>query len=291
MSYVFAAPEYVAAAATDLADLGSTIDSARMAASGPTASIVAAAEDEVSAAVAAVFSGHARSFQLLGAQAGLFHSSFAQALRSGGNLYATAEAANASIAATAASFTDVGGAPFSPFLLLTGRALFGNGANGAADGAKGGDGGLIIGNGGNGTIGHAGQAGGDGGAAGLIGNGGNGGMGGLSADGGRGGAGGVLFGNGGNGGASNDNPAGDGHVGGNGGSAGLFGDGGKGGVGGDGDHNGGHGGNGGNAGTFGGVGGAGGAGGVGSDTGGDRGQWWRRQAIRVGRRRRSRRAR
>ena len=91
MSFVVAVPEYVAAAATDLANLGSAIDSARMAALGPTSSIVAAGADEVSAAMAGLFSGHAQAFQALSAQAGRFHSAFTQALSSGGNLYAAAE--------------------------------------------------------------------------------------------------------------------------------------------------------------------------------------------------------
>ena len=158
MSFVIAAPEMVSAAATDLARIGSTISAANAGAALPTTQLLAAGVDEVSEAIAGLFSGHAQTFQALSAQAGLFHSSFVQALSSGGNLYSAAEAVNASVAATAASFTDVGGAPFSPFLLLTGRALFGNGVNATAFGANGGDGGLIIGNGGNGAGGDAGAS-------------------------------------------------------------------------------------------------------------------------------------
>jgi hypothetical protein len=65
MSFVIAAPEYVAAAATDLSNIGSAIGSANMAALGPTSNIVAAGADEVSAQVAALFGAHAQVYQSL----------------------------------------------------------------------------------------------------------------------------------------------------------------------------------------------------------------------------------
>ena len=49
MSYVFATPEYLAAAATDLSNIGSMISSANAAAVAPTASVLAPGADEVSA--------------------------------------------------------------------------------------------------------------------------------------------------------------------------------------------------------------------------------------------------
>ena len=151
----------------------------------------------------ALFSEYGQAFHALSAQASTFHTQFVQALSGTQGAYAAAEAVNASMAATAASVTDVGGAPFSPFLLLTGRALFGNGVNGASGvhgaGAAGGNGGLIVGNGGTGGQGAAGYVGGNGGNAGLLGVGGTGGAGGASngthaGGGGAGGRGGWLFG-------------------------------------------------------------------------------------------------
>jgi PE family len=68
MSFVIAAPEFVTAAATDLASIGSTLNAAKSAAAAPTTGILAAAEDEVSAAIAAAFSAHGQGFQALGAQ-------------------------------------------------------------------------------------------------------------------------------------------------------------------------------------------------------------------------------
>jgi hypothetical protein len=96
MSFVIAAPEYVAAAATDLANLGSTITSAHAAAFGPTSTVLAAAADEVSAQIAVVFGAHGRAYQALSAQAAAFHSQFVQTLDSGAAAYASAEASNTS---------------------------------------------------------------------------------------------------------------------------------------------------------------------------------------------------
>ena len=48
MSFVIAVPEYVTAAASDLANIGSTISAANTAAAAPTSAIVAAGGDEVS---------------------------------------------------------------------------------------------------------------------------------------------------------------------------------------------------------------------------------------------------
>jgi hypothetical protein len=72
MSFVIAAPEFMAAAATDLSHIGSAVSAANAAAAGPTTAVLAAGADEVSAAVASLFSGHAQAFQQLSAQAAAF---------------------------------------------------------------------------------------------------------------------------------------------------------------------------------------------------------------------------
>src|SRR6202795_152470 len=124
MSFVIAAPGFVTAAASDLASLGSTISSANAAAATQTTGVLAAAEDEVSAAIAAVFSTHGQGYQALGARAAAFHDQFVQALTAGAGSYASAEAANA------AAFTanplqtvqqEVLNAINAPSLALTGR--------------------------------------------------------------------------------------------------------------------------------------------------------------------------
>ena len=86
MSFVIAAPDMVRAAATDLANIGSTISEANAAAAAPTTGVLAAAGDEVSAAIAALFSGHGQAFQALSSQAADFHGHFVQNMTSGGRV-------------------------------------------------------------------------------------------------------------------------------------------------------------------------------------------------------------
>ncbi|MGB9308114.1 MAG: PE family protein, partial [Mycobacterium sp.] len=145
MSFVIAGPDFLASAATDLSNIGSTLSGANAAAATQTTGVLAAAEDEVSAAVAAVFSAHGQGFQRLSAQAAALHEQFVQALTAGAGSYASAEAANvAAVVANPAQSTqqDLLGLINAPSLALAGRPLIGNGANVApgsgADGAPGG---------------------------------------------------------------------------------------------------------------------------------------------------------
>src|SRR4051794_36683636 len=74
MSFLIASTQAVAAAAGDLAGIGSTISDAAAAAAAPTTGVLAAGADEISAAVAAVFGTHAQQYQSLSAQAEAFHA-------------------------------------------------------------------------------------------------------------------------------------------------------------------------------------------------------------------------
>ncbi|REP56198.1 PE family protein, partial [Mycobacterium tuberculosis] len=78
MSFLFAQPEMLGAAATDLASIGSAISTANAAAAAATTRVLAAGADEVSAAVAALFSGHAQTYQALSTQAAAFHQQIVQ---------------------------------------------------------------------------------------------------------------------------------------------------------------------------------------------------------------------
>ncbi|WP_234820991.1 PE family protein, partial [Mycobacterium tuberculosis] len=182
MLYVVASPDLMTAAATNLAEIGSAISTANGAAALPTVEVVAAAADEVSTQIAALFGAHARSYQTLSTQAAAFHSRFVQALTTAAASYASVEAANASPLQVALDVIN------APAQTLLGRPLIGNGADGSTPGQAGGPGGLLYGNGGNGAAGGPNQAGGAGGNAGLIGNGGAGGAGGVGAVGGTAGA-------------------------------------------------------------------------------------------------------
>ena len=86
----------MSAAATDVVWIGSVVATANQGVAGATTGVLAAAEDEVSAAIAALFSAHGRGYQALSAQAAAFHAEFVQALSGAADAYAAAEAANTS---------------------------------------------------------------------------------------------------------------------------------------------------------------------------------------------------
>ncbi|OBG36662.1 hypothetical protein A5673_17630 [Mycobacterium sp. E3198] len=95
MSFVIAAPEIMALAATDLAAVGTNVSAAHAAAAPVTTRVSAAAGDEVSAAIAAVFSGHAQAYQGLAGRAAAFQDQFVATLKTSAGSYAGAEAAAA----------------------------------------------------------------------------------------------------------------------------------------------------------------------------------------------------
>ena len=209
MSFVNAAPDSVAMAATDLASIGSALNASNLAALAPTTGVLAAGADDVSAAVAGFFGAHADAYQAISAQMTSFQQQFVQQVNAGAAQYAATEAQGAS------SMQQLQSAASSPVQTLTGHPLIGAGANvlaGTGDFAgSGSPSGWFFGNWGNGA---SGAIGGIGGSAGLwgVGTGGNAGAGGVGAGGpvgepglvastgGTGGAGGWLSGLGGSGG-------------------------------------------------------------------------------------------
>ncbi|WP_234826346.1 PE family protein, partial [Mycobacterium tuberculosis] len=95
MSFVIAAPETLVRAASDLANIGSTLGAANAAALGPTTELLAAGADEVSAAIASLFAAHGQAYQAVSAQMSAFHAQFVQTFTAGAGAYASAEAAAA----------------------------------------------------------------------------------------------------------------------------------------------------------------------------------------------------
>ena len=93
MTYVLTQPQAMAAAAADVAGIGSAINEANATAVGRTTGVLAAAADEVSAATATLFNSYAQEYQAVIKQAGAFHNEFAQLLAAAGNAYAETEAA------------------------------------------------------------------------------------------------------------------------------------------------------------------------------------------------------
>jgi PE family len=144
MSFVTAVPEAVATAASDLANLGSTITQANASAAASTTGVLPQAADEVSEAVAALFGAHAQQFQTVSSQVAAFHNQFVQALTGSGASYAGTEAAAAAAMQNPAQglndflppqLQNIVKAlpPPDPNLIsiaLTGRPIYGNGANG-----------------------------------------------------------------------------------------------------------------------------------------------------------------
>src|SRR5262249_38922684 len=120
MTSLLTQPQLINTAAGNVAEIRSAIGAAKAAAAGPTTGVVAAAADEVSAAVAPLFGTYAKDYQAVLAQAAGFHEEFAAALASAGKAYAAAEAANASaISGALGRLTSpiqslLGGAPAAP---------------------------------------------------------------------------------------------------------------------------------------------------------------------------------
>jgi hypothetical protein len=116
MSHLLVAPEFLASAATDLAGIGSALNAANAAAALRTTGLLAAAEDEVSAAVAALFAGHAQEYQALSAQVSAFHQQFVQSLTASGESYAAADAVAAAAADTRITVPGAGPLYFPRFI-------------------------------------------------------------------------------------------------------------------------------------------------------------------------------
>ncbi|BBZ44383.1 PE family protein [Mycobacterium parmense] len=95
MSFVVATPDAVQAAAEKLAGIRSALVEASASAGVPTTGVVAAAQDEVSASVAAMFDTFGQEYQAISAQATAFHEQFVNLISSGAAAYLGTEIANA----------------------------------------------------------------------------------------------------------------------------------------------------------------------------------------------------
>jgi hypothetical protein len=102
MSFLIAQPELLQAAVQNLAGIRSALSEASAAAAGSTTGVVAAAQDEVSGAVAALFDAFGQEYQAISAQAQAFHADFVNLMNAGAGAYLGTEAANAEQALTTA---------------------------------------------------------------------------------------------------------------------------------------------------------------------------------------------
>jgi hypothetical protein len=121
MSFVIATPDLVQGAAQDLAGISSSLAEATSTAASPTTGIAAAAQDEVSLAIASMFGNYGQEFQALSTHAQAFHAQFVNLMNAGAGAYVSAEAAAGqtlmSAAAAPAQAVFGGGAA-----LMTGQA-------------------------------------------------------------------------------------------------------------------------------------------------------------------------
>lgn len=95
MSFVTTQPAALSAAAGNLQAIGSALSAENAAAAAPTAGVVPAAADEVSALTAMQFAAHAGLYQEVSARAAAIHEMFVATMNASAESYAAAEAANA----------------------------------------------------------------------------------------------------------------------------------------------------------------------------------------------------
>ncbi|WP_204081022.1 PE family protein [Mycobacterium riyadhense] len=97
MSHMLTAPEILVSAAANVDGIATTIRAANAAAAAPTSGVIAAAEDEVSAATAALFNAYAQEYQAVFRQASAFQDEFTRTLAAAASAYQQAEGTNAAL--------------------------------------------------------------------------------------------------------------------------------------------------------------------------------------------------
>ncbi|OOK69211.1 PE family protein [Mycobacterium kansasii] len=122
MTYVLVSPEIMASVAADVHGIGALLANGNAAAAATTTNVASAAADEVSTAIATLFSQYAKNYQVVAGQAAAFHDQFTNTLLAGANSYVSAEAATVADVLL--------GVVNAPTQALLGRPLIGNGANG-----------------------------------------------------------------------------------------------------------------------------------------------------------------
>lgn len=126
MSQLITTPEALASTAADVHNIGSAINAARAGAAGQTTGLLAAAQDEVSAAIANLFGAYGQQYQATLSQAATFHTEFTRALAAAASTYAQAEAAGAALLGRTAitGGASTGGVPLSVVQSASGDPLY-----------------------------------------------------------------------------------------------------------------------------------------------------------------------
>lgn len=97
MPYVIVTPESMTATATEIATIGSTLEEAHQVVAPSILAVAPAAADEVSAAIAQLFSEQAQEYQQAAAEATAYQERFVQNLQSSAESYAGVEELIASL--------------------------------------------------------------------------------------------------------------------------------------------------------------------------------------------------
>lgn len=147
MSFVIAEPDFVTAAAGQLAGIRSSIGAAAEAAAAPTTGIAHAAADEISAAISRLFGAYGQEFQAVNSQAAAFHAEFVRLLNGSAAAYLSADIANAEQTLLSGAVGFPTAAPTDPLGGLLGGLLGGGttGGGGLLGPLTGGTGGLNLG--------------------------------------------------------------------------------------------------------------------------------------------------
>lgn len=147
MSFVIAEPDFVTAAAGQLAGIRSSIGAAAEAAAAPTTGIAQAAADEISAAISRLFGAYGQEFQAVNSQAAAFHAEFVRLLNGSAAAYLTADIANAEQTLLSGAMGFPTAAPTDPLGGLLGGLLGGGTTSGGGllGPLTGGTGGLNLG--------------------------------------------------------------------------------------------------------------------------------------------------
>ncbi|OBK14155.1 PE family protein [Mycobacterium asiaticum] len=117
MTQLLVDPQIVSTVTANIDRIGSTIRAASAAAAAPTSGLVAAAADEVSAAIANLFGTHGQEFQAVVNQVEAYHGQFQQNLAAAANAYVQTETAavNSLRSALGLSAVPVSAAPALPY--------------------------------------------------------------------------------------------------------------------------------------------------------------------------------
>src|SRR5258707_5536697 len=125
MSFLTAIPEELAAAAAQLAAIGSSLTAQNAGAAAPTTAIAPAAADQVSILQSGIFTAYGALYQQIAAEAQAIQEQFVQTLGLSSGTYSSTEASNAAAAALSAGASSAQASTPGEFLTEIATALGG----------------------------------------------------------------------------------------------------------------------------------------------------------------------